>query len=69
MLKSFKVAALSYSFSEEQSNMQKNKTVFSQVMQMPDTKCRLIFSTGISNWIWQIWVSVFEIAENLQVSS
>lgn len=43
MFKSFRVAALSYSFSEEQGNMQKKKTVFSQVMQMPDTKCRLIF--------------------------
>jgi len=42
MVNSFKVAALSYSFSKQQSNMQK-KTVFSQLMQMPDTKRRLIF--------------------------
>lgn len=29
MFKSFQIAALSYSFSMEQSNMQENKTIFS----------------------------------------
>lgn len=43
MFNSFKVTALSYSFVKEQSNMQKQKPVFRQVMQMLESKCRVIF--------------------------
>lgn len=45
MFNSFKVAALSYSFGKEWSNMQKQKTVFRQVMQMQmlERKRRVIF--------------------------